>query len=70
MHFGLFCQISLPIWFLLLRVQGTLLDLATAIQLQSAYNLIELMNYHFSVSETLQNMKFLLHINCLGKRLD
>ena len=64
-----FAKYGLPIWFFFLQVLVTLLNLATAIQFESAYSLIELMNWHFSVSETVRNMKFLVHINDLGKRL-
>ena len=69
MYLARFAKYGLPIWFLLLRVKVTLLNLVTAIQLETAYDLIELLNCHFSVSETLQNMKFLVHINDFGKRL-
>ena len=51
-----------------MQVKVALSNSAKAVHLESVYNLTELMNCHFSVSETLQNMKFLVHINDLGKR--
>ena len=70
MYLARFAKYGLPIWFLLLRVKVTLLNLVTAIQLETAYDLIELLNCHFSVSETLQNTKMSVHINDLDKRLN
>ena len=70
MHSGLFCQI----WFANMVSPATLGD---AIKLSDSYlvrininSLIELMNCHCSVSETLQNMKFLVHVNDLGKKFN